>query len=58
MRTMAGNNEGTHVTVKYRRLMMIDSNDCRIHHMTASMTIIDLIIKPRTGRFGVGDHTF
>ena len=23
-------------------------NNCRIHHVTASMTTIDLIIKPRT----------
>ena len=31
--------------------------NCRTHHMTASITTIDLIIKPRTGHFGVGDHT-
>ena len=32
--------------------------NCRIHHVTASMTPIDLIIKPRTERFGAGDYTF
>ena len=25
-----------------------ETRNCRIHHVTASMTIIDLIIKPRT----------
>ena len=28
----------------------------RIHNVTVSMTHIDLIKKPRTGRFGVDDH--
>ena len=32
--------------------------NCRIHHVPASMTTIDLIIKPRTERFGAGDYTF
>ena len=30
---------------------MNSSQYCRIHHVTASMTTIDLIIKPRTGLF-------
>ena len=32
--------------------------NCRNHHVTASMTTIDLYNKPRTGRFGVGANTF
>ena len=44
--------------IKSKTGHIMSKDNCRIHHMTASMTTIDLIIKPRTELFGAGDYTF